>query len=170
MRRLTALIGTGLAAAAVASAFAVTSGSAQAPAATTLTFVERSISANEFIADVPPTFKPQRPRPSRGDTFLFDDVVLDAAGTARLGRVRGTCTFLRARPNFVGSTTICDVVYVLGGGSITGTASVTFNAQPITFAITGGTGAYEGARGSGVNTPRQGNDNPLSDTVIRLLP
>ena len=35
--------------------------------------------------------------------------------------------------------------------------------------MTGGTGAYEGARGSGTNISRSAN-GPLSDTVIHLLP
>ena len=41
-------------------------------------------------------------------------------------------------------------------------------SNKVTFAVTGGTGAYEGARGSGTNISRRPN-GPL-DTVIHLLP
>jgi hypothetical protein len=62
------------------------------------------------------------------------------------------------------------VVYVLGDGTITASASATFSSAPIQFAVTGGTGAYEGARGSGTTKDRPGANNPNSDTVIHLLP
>jgi hypothetical protein len=58
----------------------------------------------------------------------------------------------------------------VGGGTITASAAVTFNDdKPIAFAVTGGTGAYEGARGSGTTRARSAS-SPLSDTVIHLLP
>jgi hypothetical protein len=170
MRRLPTIIGAGLVAAATASAIAVTSGTAQAPGERTLTFVERSVPANEAFADVPPLMTKKRPNPSKGDGFLFDDTVLDATGATKVGRFRGRCSFIKVTRKFDGSVALCDAIYVLPDGTITASATFVFNPSPVRFAVTGGTGAYEGARGSGVSTERPGRNNPLTDTVIHLLP
>ena len=67
--------------------------------------------------------------------------------------------------------TLCDGIYLLADGTITGSASVIqAPGTTVQFAVTGGTGAYEGARGSGTSKDRPGNNNPLSDTTIHLLP
>jgi hypothetical protein len=166
MRRLPTIIGAGLVAAATASAIAVTSGSAQAPGERTLTFVERE--TNTFVlADVPP-LAGKHGSPSNGDTILFKNTVLDATGATKLGTFEARCTLLHATKRFDGSRAVCDAAYTLGDGMITAETATTF-ANKVTFAVTGGTGAYEGARGSGTNISRPGNSN-LSDTVIHLLP
>jgi hypothetical protein len=169
MRRLPTIIGAGLVAAATASAIAVTSGSAQAPGERTLTFVERSNDAGTVVADVPP-FEGKHEFAGKGDTLLFPSTISDAAGTTKVGTFVARCTLLRATKRFVGSVAICDGVYNLGDGTIAAEAYLTFNNKPINFAVTGGTGAYEGARGSGTSINRPGNNNPLSDTVIHLFP
>jgi allene oxide cyclase len=167
MRRLPTIIGAGLVAAATASAIAVTSGSAQAPGERTLTFVERE--TNTFVlADVPP-LAGKHGGPSKGDTILFKNTVLDSTGATKLGSFEARCTFLRATKQIDGSRAICDAAYTLGDGMITASVATTFTNK-VTFAVTGGTGAYEGARGSGTNISRPGNNNSLSDTVIHLLP
>ena len=170
MRRLPTIIGAGLVAAATASAIAVTSGSAQAPGERTLTFVERSNDAATVVADVPPFVKNKNEFAGKGDTILFPSTVLDSTGATKVGTFIGRCTLLRVTKRFVGSAGICDGIYNFRDGTITGSVYLTFNNKPITFAVTGGTGAYEGARGSGTTTDRPGNNNPLSDTVIHLLP
>ena len=170
MRRTPTLIGAALVAAATAAAIAVTSGNAQAPGERTVTFVERSNDAGTVVADVPPFMKSKHDAPGKGDTVLFPSTVLDSTGATKLGTFVGRCTLLKATKHFVGSISICDGIYNLGTGTITAAAFLTFNNKPITFAVTGGTGAYEGARGSGTTTDRPGNNNPLSDTVIHLLP
>lgn len=168
MRRLPTIIGAGLVAAATASAIAVTSGTAQAPGERTLTFVERSSDTTRTLADVPP-LTGKFGLVTSGDTLLFRNALLDAPGGTRLGRFEARCGFLHATSTFTGSRAICDGIYTLGGGTITASAAVTFNDKPITFAVTGGTGAYEGARGSGTTTARSAR-SPLSDTTIHLLP
>jgi hypothetical protein len=61
-------------------------------------------------------------------------------------------------------------VDALKDGQLTIQADVTFDpGKPITFAVTGGTGAYAGVHGSGVNTPRT-VEGTVSDTVITLVP
>ena len=169
MRRLPTIIGAGLVAAATASAIAVTSGSAQAPGERTLTLVEHSVPAKDVFADVPPLATKKHPNPTPGDGFLFENTVRDASG-ANVGRFQARCTFLTTTKNFNGSVTLCDGFYVLRDGTITGSASVIqAPKQTVQFAVTGGTGAYEGARGSGTSTNRPGRNAPI-DTVIHLLP
>jgi hypothetical protein len=120
-----------------------------------------------------PTCRLSRPRstpvPDAETRSCFDNTVLDASGATKVGRFRARCSFLKTTRRFVGSVAVCDAVHVLADGTITASASPTFG-PPIQFAVTGGTGAYEGARGSGVSTNRPGANNPLSDTIIHLLP
>lgn len=166
MRRIPTLVGAALVAAATASAIAVTTGSAQAPGDRTLTLVERS--TNTFVlSDVPP-LAGKNGNPGNGDGIMFKNTVLDAAGTTKLGRFEARCTFLHATKHVVGSEALCDGFYILGDGTITASATVRFGGTT-TFAVTGGTGAYEGASGSGTSKDRSAN-SPLSDTVIHLLP
>lgn len=166
MRRLPTLLAAALLAAAVASLIAVAGGSAQAPAAQTLTLVERSAPGGDVVIDVPPVGKKDAP-PSPGDYFLSRSSLTDVAG-ARLGTTVSRCTFLKVTKRVTGSRILCEGVYALAGGTITAQAYLTINDRPFTFAVTGGTGAYEGVRGSGTSTFRPG-DRPLTDTVIRLL-
>ncbi len=167
MRRIPTLIGAGLVAAATAAAIAVGSGGAQAPAHGTLTFVERSIPGADVYADVPPLSDTS---PSAGDTYLFRNEVLDAAGASKLGVHEARCSYLRATPRGIGSRLICDGVYNLRDGMIAATTAFTFSDHPrISFVVTGGSGAYEGAQGSGTLTYRSGK-SPFADTTIHLMP
>ncbi len=172
MRRTpTTLLGVALVAAVTASGVAVTSGSAQAPAGTTLTFVERSQDALGVVADAPPLSK-KGEFVGKGDTGIFPSAVLDATGRTKVGTTVVRCTFLTVTKRFFGSKAVCDGAYSLADGTLTLQAYVTFSDAPgasIAFAVTGGTGAYAGATGSGVNTPRKGSQ-VLSDTVITLVP
>ena len=166
MRRIPTLIGASLEAAATASAIAVSGGSAQAPGERTLTFVERTVPRADAFADVPPLSKKSV---SKGDGYLFRNDVLDTSG-AKLGIHEGRCSYLRVTPRFIGSRLLCDGVYTLKDGMFTGTTAFTFTKKPkVDFTVAGGTGAYEGARGSGTLTYRS-LTNPLADTTIHLLP
>ena len=165
MRRIPTLIGASLVAAATASAIAVSGGSAQAPGERTLTFVERTVPRADVFADVPPLSKKSV---SKGDGYLFRNDVLDTSG-AKQGIHEGRCSYLRVTPRFIGSRLLCDGVYTLKDGTFTGTTAFTFTKKPkIDFTVAGGTGAYEGARGSGTLTYRSPT-SPLTDTTIHLL-
>ena len=167
MRRTPTLIGASLVAAATVFAIMVSAGSAQAPGERTLTFVERTVPGADVFADVPPLSKTVL---GKGDGFLFRNDVLDAAGTTKLGIHEGRCSLLRGRPGGIGNRLICDGVYTLKDGTFTGTTAFTFTKKPkIGFTVAGGTGAYEGARGSGTLAYRS-LTNPLADTTIHLLP
>lgn len=150
-----------------APAIVMTSGSAQADART-VTLVEKQISKADVLADVPP-FAGKNGQPSNGDSFLFRSRVSDATG-AKVGSLAVRCTFLKVTKKFIGTLVICDGVYSLRDGTIS--LAVEFevtHSLVTTFAVTGGTGAYDGARGTGTNTGRSETSN-TSDTVINLLP
>jgi hypothetical protein len=168
MRRAPILVSAALVAAATASAIAVTTGSAQAPGERTLTFVEREVSGVDVFQDVPPLVKGKDVRPTNGDGILFKNTVLDATGKTKLGIFEAHCTFLHATRKVEGSRVLCDGFYTLADGTITAQVATNLSDQ-VTFAVTGGTGAYEGASGSGSNISR-GRTSKLSDTVIHLLP
>jgi hypothetical protein len=104
------------------------------------------------------------------DAFhLFRNDVLDGGG-AKLGIHEGRCSYLRATRGVIGSRPICDGVYTLQDGTITSSDVLTFSKKPtVAFVVTGGSGAYEGARGSGTLTYRAVT-NPFADTTIHLLP
>ncbi len=175
MRRIPTLIGAGLVAAATASAIAVGVGSAQAPGDRTLTFVERTVPGADVFADVPPLSKTLA---SGGDSYLFRNDVLDATGATKLGSHEARCTYLRATPRGIGSRLICDGVYTLQDGTIVATTAFTFTEHPkIDFVVTGGSGAYEGAQGSGdVHLPARqeqpvgGHDHPPAALGQRARP
>ena len=167
MRRITTLVGASLVAAATASLIAVGvgGGAEPPPAAQTLTFVERTVPQADVVADVPPLGGPA----SKGDSFMFRNEVLTHTGD-EVGVHEARCTYLSVTPEFIGSRLICDGVYTVADGTLSSSTTFTFTEKPtISFTIDGGTGAYEGASGSGTLSYRSLHD-PLSDTVIRLLP
>jgi hypothetical protein len=86
---------------------------------------------------------------SLGDRFILSDRLL-ANGT-EVGHTSGLCTITDAA-----GEAICNVVFALPGGTI---AAQFVNAPPPekVFAIIGGTGRYQGARGTGelVEAPDQ---------------
>ena len=170
MRRLPTIIGAGLVAAATASAIAVTSGSAQAPGDRTLTFVEREVSASDVLADVPPLSTKKRPDPATATASCSRARCWTRPARPRWAGSAASAPSLTVTRKFDGSVTLCNAVYLLADGTITGSASLILGPGTTVFAVTGGTGAYEGARGSGTSKDRPGNNNPLSDTTIHLLP
>jgi hypothetical protein len=78
---------------------------------------------------------------SLGDEIAFGNPIFNAANKKQVGHDQGNC--VRA---IVGKTYECFWTVVLAGGQIT--VEGPFNdASDSVLAITGGTGAYEGARG-----------------------
>ena len=150
-----------LAAGAAAAGFAA-SGSAQkkgGPAVTTITLVGRGGSFH-FVDNAPYQRNPEEQPPSAGDTFV------GTQGFFLRGR-RAATLYFQCTVVSGGSpgASHCTGTYALRGGTIA--ASAVFRGQrPVTrIAIVGGTGAYEGARGSVISRDRRGT---TIDT-IRLL-
>jgi hypothetical protein len=142
------VLATAAAAAAIAiGAIVVTTGSAQAPAATTLHLV----STTQKTVGFGPKHAPRQ-----GDRFGFGDKI---TGTAT-GYDRGVCTF-------IGRQVLCVVVVHLSNGTLTGAGLLPEKSKNTPFAITGGTGAYNGARGTALVTDV---NSTTSNIDITLLP
>jgi hypothetical protein len=117
-----------LAAALVTAALVATTGSAQAPAGTTLHLVSKSDKNVGFF----PSGRPhQGQHVGFGGTVSGDDSGYD----------RGACTI-------VGRSLVCTIQVQLAKGSLSVQGIAPQRAKNTPFAIVGGTGAYDGARGT----------------------
>lgn len=167
MKRLAGAGGVALVAAAAAVTVAVSTGTAQVPLGRTIKLTERG-GTFAFVDNAPHSRSCKRcePRPSAGDVFVFTQRMFDEADK-RVGTLQGQCTFTRAG-SFAASTAQCHVTLHLADGTLALSALANFARKTTTFAIVGGTGAYEGARGSGTSTERSNSD--IADDVFHLLP
>jgi hypothetical protein len=147
-----------LLAAIAAGVVVLSSASAQAPGRT-LTFKELD-KGSTFIHIRNTKAKSQRSN-SMGDVIAFTNPLADASGQ-RIGKLYAHCTTTVGNRNFLKSTITCALVLVLRDGTLTGQANVTPAAAASTGTVTGGTGAYAGARGVVVSTP---TDSGSDDTV-----
>jgi hypothetical protein len=95
-------------------------------------------------------------RPHQGDRFGFGDTVTGDD----TGLDRGVCTI-------IGKQTLCNVQVQLSKGTLSLQGFLTERSHNLPIAITGGTGAYNGARGTAVV-----NDVNSSTTnvTVTLLP
>ena len=113
-------------------------GNAQQPDTRTLTLVQKNAK---------PTFvdlgrKSTRFNPSTGDLEVFAGK-LSLPGGSRAGRSQGYCVVADVRHH--GEQ--CSYTFGLRGGQITGDGKVVYRRR-FSIPVTGGTGAYEGARGT----------------------
>ena len=139
MRRPAIITITALgAAAAAAAALAATSAAQPAgPPTGELHLVGRAQSVT--LVDNPPRQHSRHHPPSRGDGLVVIEKVFDPASGDRIGRSQTACTVIDARH----SRLQCTATVVLPDGEI----ALQGGGQP-PFAITGGTGAFAGARGT----------------------
>jgi hypothetical protein len=135
MARTPIALTAGLAAITTVAVIATT-GSAQGPAPTTLHLVGKTQKAVGFGTTGP------HHKPRQGDRFGFGDTVTgDDTGIAR-----GVCTL-------IGKNALCTVVVQLSKGTLTVQfLSSEQHANKTPVAVTGGTGAYDGARGTALVT------------------
>lgn len=149
MRRTSITIAAAVAAAASIAVIA-TSGSAQVP---TVTSLHLTGTAQKTVG-----FFPNHGRPRQGDRFGFGDTITgDDTGVDR-----GVCTV-------IGSSGVCTVQVNLAHGTLTaqGTTSLSHPNKNTPYAINGGTGAYNGARGTALVTD---SSSKTTDIQISLLP
>jgi hypothetical protein len=147
MSRTSIALATGGAAIATAAVIA-TAGSAQSPAPTSLHLVDTTQKTVGFG----PNHKPRQ-----GDRFGFGNKVTGDD----TGFNRGTCTI-------IGKQTLCTVEVQLSKGTLTAQGFVPAGrANNVPFAITGGTGAYDGARGTALVTDV---NSTTSDIQVTLQP
>lgn len=164
-RRLAVRLAVPLAAAGATAAILAAGSGAQAPTARTITLVTKEqTNAGAFVDAAPRARNPRRPNASAGDAFVISETLYDAAGAARVGTLSATCTFTRPTRNPENAPTMCQGVYHLSDGDIVGAGLL--SGDPVRLAVTGGTGAYAGARGTLTTTESRTG----STDVIELLP
>lgn len=155
-------------AAAAAAAVLAAGGSAQAPGARTLTFMETDRGSTFRVVDNPPRARRTRQgfptRVSAGDTLAISQRLVQGSGPAT-GTIHVSCTATTGRAQrFDRAVFVCHATTTLPDGTIALEAALRFGDQAVTAAVTGGTGAYEGARGTFTSA-----GSPSVDT-FRLLP
>jgi len=143
-RHVAALLTATTAAAATAAVAVLSSASAQAPASRILTLHELDKGSTFVHVRNTPTKAQQSNR--LGDLIAFTNPITDAAGT-RVGRLHAQCVTTVGARDFRKSTLTCTAILHLRDGDLTGQFVNDLGAQSSTGAITGGTGAYAGARG-----------------------
>jgi hypothetical protein len=103
-----------------------------------------------------------KPGPTAGDEFFFDSQFWNAQRTRQVGSNHGYCVFeSQQRAHCVGTGR-------LGGGTLEFAGQASITATTSTFAITGGTGAFDGAEGH-VNVRNLNSEGTLTRDVIVLL-
>ena len=158
LRRTSAL---GLAAVALAAivALVVSAASAQDPANRTLTF--KTLEKGSTFKHVRNTKASSERANATGDVIVFTNPLADRSGNV-VGKQYVDCTTTKGARNFLHSTTTCTGVIDLRDGTLTLQAN-SKPGVPITHgAVTGGTGAYSGARGVFVANEK------TADTTITL--
>lgn len=167
-RRTRGLLGGGclLAAALVSAAVA----SAATP--TTLTFQEPEKGSTFTYVDVAPLAPKKHGFPTKispGDQLVVTNQLMEGGKT--VGKLRARCT-ATANANtaspagsdpFAAAHFICEGVYSLGGNSLFANATIVKTGTE--GVITGGTGKYQGARGTFVSKEGKGG----STTTVTLL-
>jgi hypothetical protein len=137
-------------AAIVTAALIATSGSAHGPSWTKLNLV----ATEQADVGFGPQGQPQQgDRVGFGDTITGDDTGFD----------RGTCTIIGA------GQTLCTIEEQLSNGTLTiqGVGSLTEPANKRPMAVTGGTGAYDGARGTAFVTTASATRTEIKVRLLR---
>ncbi len=165
MKRLAAVA----TAVAVGASVIIATAGGQTPQARDLVLVELTKGVSFGLVDNPPRTKLNREgeprRFSVGDMEVFSIPVADRQGN-RVGRYDGQCVIVRpgtpkAHPE------MCSAVYRLKDGLISVATTLVGEARRFTATITGGTGAYEGARGTLTSVARKGGG---STDTLHLIP
>ncbi len=162
----------GATAALAAGGIAAQGGSAQAPGSTKLTFFEPEAGSTFRIIDNAPKSPVKNPesrkyRFSLGDQLIFTAPLLDKKGGTRQGRLYAVSTVVGGR-TFRNLSAEATATYVLTDKSqIDVVGHFKFSSGGPRLAIVGGTGRYEGARGT-VSSVQDKNHN--STDTLTLLP
>jgi Dirigent-like protein len=147
-------------------------GSAQAPAATTLSFYEPANGGTFKILDNAPKSPSANPgskkfRLSVGDEVIFSNPVFDHKGGTRVATLYADATVVKGG-RFTTTSVLSRVVLVFtNGDQLTAQGIFKFSGADVRIAIVGGTGNYQGARGFVVS---HSNADDSSQDTITLLP
>ena len=150
----------------VSAAILAVGGSAQVPGPRTLTFTEVNKGSTFGFVDNPPRSPRQHGFPTRasvGDAISLSQPLADQGGQSA-GTIHVSCIATRCG-RFDRAAFVCNAVTRLRDGNIALQAALRFADNQVTGAITGGTGAYNGARGTFTSR----GERPTVDTFV-LLP
>jgi len=139
------------AAATTAVLVVVDGGQAQQPAAQTLVLKNSAMKVADV--DLPPLVRSKRSPETPGDEVIVTSRVAGAASGSRYL----LCAAAKQGASIETALYSCQVTYMLANGTITAAGVARIGASgPVTVAVTGGTGAYAGARGT--LTSQSGSD------------
>jgi long-subunit fatty acid transport protein len=147
-------------------------GSAQAPAATTLSLYEPANGGTFKIVDNAPRSPSRNPASRRfrfsvGDQVIFTNPVLDHKGGTRVATLYGEGTIVKGT-RFSNASVLSRVVLVFtNGDQLAAEGAFSFSGADVRIAIVGGTGTYQAARGFVVS---HSNPDDSSQDTITLLP
>lgn len=164
MQRAAVVFGAVVAALAAGGVMAV-SGGAQDPAGQTINLVTKNF--EQKVIDAPPLERNPESI-GRGDRFVLEADVVDAAGTRR-GNFDVVCTATRGGSK---GRLVCEGAYSLKEGAVyVTTVFRNTGTGDVSGAVIGGTRAYAGARGTFTTIDRPGDrGGDPSDDTITLLP
>jgi Dirigent-like protein len=160
MKRLALLVAAALAASAVPVVLPG-SGSASHPGSRTFVLIE--VEGTFSFVDHPPRARNRRnPSVSAGDTLVFNNTLLDQAN-ARVGALDAFCMATRSGRTFGRARFQCSGTFTLRDGTLALSAAFRGSQENPVIAVVGGTGAYEGARGSVTsrNLPRDRTEDTV---------
>ena len=126
-------------------------GSAQRAQERTIVVFEKDSAETYLPVDLPPTSKTKGAQAtvSAGDLFIVTGPVFgDKARKTRIGRIFGQVTAVSTGKTFFRSSFLAHLVFTLRGGTIVVDGAFKEGGTTGEFAVTGGTGAYAGARGT----------------------
>jgi hypothetical protein len=138
-------------------------GAAKQTPGVTFHLVEKEAGGN--FVDNKPYAKGQHGPASIGDMFVFSSTLL-TRNSKRAGMLYGSCIAATGGNNPIFE---CTGTFALAGGHLE-LQTITRETEKATkIGIVGGTGVYEGARGS-ITSISRGQNSPYSDDTVHLLP
>ena len=144
---------------------ALADGRSAAVAAQTFTLVEHD-GPFSFV-DLPPVQSGPGRSVTPGDLLVLTNP-LTRPGGAKAGRLYAACTVIDARTSIDDAILHCNGSYVLPRGTLAlSTTEPVASAPTLRLAVTGGTGAYAGARGTVVS--RAGREAGTRTDTVRLV-
>jgi hypothetical protein len=166
-RRITGIAAAG--AATIAAAVIVAApGSASHPGSRTLRLA--AIETGLRFVDNPPHQRSRVPSASAGDMLVFRGRLPDESNRPA-GSVHKACVVTRAGSERNGRAFFeCTQTLKLRAGDITGQTGYRDDQENADIAVTGGTKAYEGARGSMSPGERRVGRRRLGEVTVHLLP
>lgn len=167
-RRATRYVIAATLAAAIIGTTSLASGQAvQQPSGRTFKLIERD--ASSAFGDTGARAHNRRnPRFSGGDLHVFTSTIFNETNV-RIGRLFAHCVAVRGGRDFTKTLFRCGGTFVLRDGTIAVDAAFAGNQddEDVPLAVTGGTGAYEGARGS---VQVRGLPRDRMENTVHLLP